>query len=248
MDDNNRAMRLWRLLLTEAAQQDGSAFTVGLACHVAAQMLPADSVVVTLINAAEIREVAFATDDLGHRLEDAQLIAGEGPCTDAFGQNRQVMVPDLAQERDRWPAYLTLAAPLDARATLSCPLGIGPARIGCVSYYRHEPGPFSDGDRGNAAAYTQLFTLAALCEHGTVLLHRSLPTTTPPASPRPHGFPVLVHQAIGALSARLDTDIATASACLRAYAYAHDAPLLHVAEQVLAGTITPEADIGDDTT
>jgi GAF domain-containing protein len=141
-------------------------------------------------------------------IEDLQYALGEGPCVDAFSQDRPVLEPDLADpDVPRWLAFAGPALDAGVRAIFGFPLRVGAVRLGALNLYRDRPGPLeADAPPGSLAA-----ALMADAD-----------------------FHYVVHQAAGMVAAQLDTSVANALIRLRAYAFANDRPLADVARDAVA--------------
>ncbi|MGW7090130.1 GAF and ANTAR domain-containing protein [Streptomyces sp. NPDC054871] len=215
----------WQRIST-AAHTGGVTLTI--ACRACAEDVDADFAGATLVVAGELRLLATATDERARVVEDAQLVTGEGPCTDAFTQGATVDAVDLHHAADRWPAYAPLASEQGARSVLALPLAIGNLAIGAMDLYRCEPAPFTPAQRERASAYARILGLLALEEHPHLLTNQARPTQR-----GPQGYPPTVHMAAGVLAAKHGLTPDDALARLRAHAFSHSQPLLHTAEQVL---------------
>ncbi|MFI6092549.1 GAF and ANTAR domain-containing protein [Streptomyces sp. NPDC051218] len=215
----------WQRIST-AAHTGGVTLTV--ACRACADDVEADFAGATLVVAGELRLLATATDERARSVEDAQLITGEGPCTDAYTRRAPVDTADMLQATGRWPAYAPVAGEHGVRSVLALPLTIGALAIGAMDLYRLEPTPFSPAQKERASAYARILALLALEEHPHLLAGRSRPTQR-----GPQGYPPTVHMAAGVLAAKDGLTLADALVRLRAHAFSHNQPLLRTAEQVI---------------
>lgn len=212
--------------ISAAAHTGGVTLTV--ACRACADDVEADFAGATLVVAGELRLLATATDERARSVENAQLVTGEGPCTDAYTRRAPVDTADMHQAADRWPAYAPVAGEHGVRSVLALPLTIGALAIGAMDLYRLEPTPFSPAQRERASAYARILALLALEEHPHLLASHSRPTQR-----GPQGYPPTVHMAAGVLAAKDGLTPEDALARLRAHAFSHNQPLLHTAEQVI---------------
>ena len=72
-----------------------------------------------------------STNDVSQLIEDLQYTLGEGPCLDAYQQNRVVAEPDLADPvTRRWLAFTPPALKAGVRAVFGFPLRVGTVRRG----------------------------------------------------------------------------------------------------------------------
>ncbi|MFK4065444.1 GAF and ANTAR domain-containing protein [Streptomyces sp. NPDC029674] len=217
---------------TEAWQRVNAAAhgspTLVTGCRACADDLEADFAGVSLVTAGELRLMGAATDERARLVEDAQLVTGEGPCTDAFTRRTPVEVQDLRQAAVRWPAYAPVACEQGARSVLALPLAIGTLAIGALDLYRCAPTRFTPAQQERAEAYARVLAVLALYEHPHLLT-----TRTRLARPGPQGFPPTVHMAAGVLAAKYGLSADDALARLRAHSFRHNQPLLRTAEHVL---------------
>ncbi|MEU3459547.1 GAF and ANTAR domain-containing protein [Streptomyces sp. NPDC006733] len=211
-----------------SAVGEAAGITVVGACQACADDVEADFAGVTLISAGKLRLLAAATDERARAVEDAQLVAGEGPCTEALTRRGPVEVPDLHDEAARWPAFASIAAEQGVRSILALPLMIGTLRLGAMDLNRCAPGRFTPAQRDRAGAYARILALLALDEHPRLLTTRLQPTER-----GPQGYPPSVYQAAGVLAARWGLAPDDALARIRAHSFRHNQPLLRTAEHVL---------------
>ncbi|MFH9426337.1 GAF and ANTAR domain-containing protein [Streptomyces sp. NPDC017529] len=223
--DHDHHAAAWQRIST-AVFTDG--FTLTTACRACAGDLDADFAGATLVVAGELRLLAAATDERARAVEDAQLVTGEGPCTDAYTHREPTEAADLHHTAARWPAYTPIACEHGARSVLALPLTIGSLPVGAMDLYRQEPVPFTPEQKTRAAAYARILALLALDEHPHLLNAQPRP-----AQRGPQGYPPTVHMAAGVLAAKYDLTPDDALARLRAHSFRHNQPLLHTAQHVL---------------
>ncbi|MEU9555553.1 GAF and ANTAR domain-containing protein [Streptomyces fumanus] len=221
--DDDQLTGLWRRIA------DAGDITLGAACDVCAADLAVDCAGITLIDGGELRTLGHATDDRARRLEDNQLVTGEGPCTEAFVRQTLVESADLHDSYARWPAFTPVAVEQGVRSVTALPLTIGRGRIGAVDLYRTAPGQLTEPERERARGYARILTLLALDSRPGLLALRQQPLR-----PGPQGFPPHVHAAAGVLAERYALPPDDALARMRAHAFRHGQPLSRTAEHVLA--------------
>ncbi|WP_055699598.1 GAF and ANTAR domain-containing protein [Streptomyces silaceus] len=194
-----------------------------------ARLLRLDALTLTLRAKGGALELLWADPDnpLGQALDDLQYTLGEGPTLDAARTGRTVVEADLdAAPADRWPLFAPAARALSARTVIAVPLLLGVATAGVLTGSRITPGPFSADQRQDLARFARV----AL----DLLLNTPLESlTTGTDGPDLHRAPV--HQAAGIVTARLGISIDEALLRLRAHAWRHDLPLLHVARSIISG-------------
>jgi len=174
----------------------------------------------------EHRKVA-ATDDVSDRIEDLQVLLGQGPCVDAVRQGAPVLVADIdvPDVVDRWPIFTPAAAALGVRASFAVPLLVGDLRLGALDLYRGSTGGLVDEKVEEAQDYAS----------AAVNLLLELQAAAPPPGDDGAGRSgsSVVYQATGMVMIQLDTGAEAAFAALRARAYREGRPLPEVARDVL---------------
>ncbi|MFH8487733.1 ANTAR domain-containing protein [Streptomyces longisporoflavus] len=222
MDDDHAAA--WRRI--GAADSGVSLAAAARAC---AADLAVDSLGLSLVAAGELRIMGYATDEHARLLEDAQLTAGEGPCTDAYVQRTLVEEADLHQAFERWPAFTHAAAGQRMRSVTALPLATGHLCIGALDLYRAAPGLLTARHKSRAKAYARILALLAFDEHPHLLTaeHRT-------TQPGPQGFPPSVHLAAGVLAETEQLPPDDALARMRAHAFRHGRSLHQTADHILA--------------
>jgi len=183
---------------------------------------------VALAAAPGRRDVLYASDGTAQRLEDLQVVLGEGPAVDARAGRAPVLIDDLLARgegvADRWPAFLTEVGRLDVRSVYAFPVRVGAVVLGTFQLYRRAAG------RTDPAQLGSMLTAAdAVC--GALLdMDRAVADDLWGASPSAR-----VHQAAGMVMVQLDTSVEEAMVRLRATAYAEGLTLDEVAGSVVDG-------------
>ncbi|MET9293287.1 ANTAR domain-containing protein [Streptomyces sp. NPDC003077] len=171
-------------------------------------------------------------DRTGLTLDDIQYTLGQGPTPDTARTGRSVAEPDLtATPASRWPAFLPAALSAGAGAVFTFPLRVGAMQLGVLTGYRTVPGPLTDQQDRDARALTRVLS--------QFLLRRPHSAAFAPLGPM-ELYRAELHQATGALAARLSIPLDQALLRLRAHAYRHDRPLMDVARDVLIHSATLE--------
>ncbi|HET6859535.1 MAG TPA: GAF and ANTAR domain-containing protein [Streptomyces sp.] len=234
--DVREKTRAWARIvaLAHSTDADLSLTTAAIACLTDLQ---GDGLGINIITQGRIRTIACATNEDSAYLENAQLVSGEGPCTEAY-RRRTVVAADLQLRPQRWPAFTQIAAELGVRSVTAAPLSVGPLRIGAMSMYRTTPTPLNPMELGRLGAYAGIIALLTLDEHAYILAG-----VTPAATKTgPPGYPPDVYQAAGALAAQHDLSADDALARLRAHAYSTEEPILLIAHRILTGQLVLERD------
>ena len=187
------------------------------------------------------------TNAVSARLEDLQYMLGEGPCVDAYHEDRPVLEPDLASpETVRWLAFTGAAVEAGARRSSGFPSRSAPARLGALNLYSSRPGPLTDDQHADALVVAELAAEAVL-----VMQHHAPPGTLADQLVVSANLQSVVHQAAGMVAVQLDVSVIQALIRLRAHAFANDALLANVAEDVVrrrvrfsdsGATIIPDGD------
>ena len=171
-----------------------------------------------------------STNDVSQLIEDLQYTLGEGPCVDAYGQDRVVAEPDLADPViRRWLAFSLPALAAGARAVFGFPLRVGAVRLGALNLYRDCPGPLSGVQHADAlvvAGVAARWVLEAQAGAPPDGVAKGLETGA--------DFHFAVHNAAGMVSVQQGISITEALIRLRAYAFSNDRLLADVAEDVIA--------------
>ncbi|MEV4280067.1 GAF and ANTAR domain-containing protein [Actinoplanes xinjiangensis] len=166
-----------------------------------------------------------AADQTSERLEELQLVLGEGPCIDAAAARRPALIADLGQvEPTRWPVYADAMRDAGIRAIFSFPLQIGAAQLGVLDLFRAESGPLSGSELRHA------FDLAD--EAVAILLDGQEQRGAERIDDVMAG-PVELFQAQGMVMIQIGGTLAEAMARIRAHAYAENRRLIDVAREVL---------------
>lgn len=169
------------------------------------------------------------TNAVSALIEDLQYTLGEGPCVDAYQQDRPVLEPDLAAPATpRWFAFTGPAVAAGVRAAFGFPLPVGAVRLGALNLYNDRPGALTDEQHADALVMADLAAQAVLV----------LQTDAPPgklAAELEAGadFQYVVHQAAGMVAVQLGISVGQALVRLRAFAFGDDRPLAEVARDVV---------------
>lgn len=174
-----------------------------------------------------------SADPVSERLEELQIVLGEGPCVEALTAHHPVLVPDLdADGAHRWPAYAASARELGIRAIFSFPLQVGAAQLGALDLFRARPGPLNGPELGRAfdLAHEAVQILLSGPDHGAATAGEALEVSSE------------LFQAQGMVMVQIGGTLEEAMARIRAYAYAHDLRLLDVARAVVAREVWFDGD------
>jgi len=168
-------------------------------------------------------------------LESAQFTLGHGPSQDVLTGGVAALVPDLARETARWPAFTPVAADLGVRAVFAFPLRIGGINLGVLTAHRASMGPLCPQQVADAIVLADAVTVLMLYQ-----VSQDIDDLDPgadgsrPGWERPIIHRAAAHQATGMISVQLGIPLREALVPLRAHAYGNDRHLDQVAADAVA--------------
>lgn len=181
------------------------------------------------------------TNTVSALIEELQFSLGEGPCIDAYNQDRPVLEPDLAEPvRPRWFGFTGPAIAAGARAVFGIPLQVGAVRLGALNLYRDRPGPVTDEQQADALVAADIAAQAIL-----VLQAKAPPGRLAVELEAGAELQYVVHQASGMVAAQLDVTVGQALVRLKAHAFGNDRRLAAVASDVVARELRFDARSGE---
>lgn len=194
-------------------------------CAAAVDLLDVDAAGLTLMTRSQLGAV-WGSDKLAQTVEDLQFALGEGPALDAYGFGAPALEPSLLGGSTRWPFFRPQAVVLGVQAAFSFPLQIGVIRLGALNLFRRQPRPMSNGQLADALILADVTTQDMIDLQAQGSLHW-------PLSDR-FAERARVHQATGMVAAQIDSDMASALARIRGYAFANEISIFQVADEVIA--------------
>ncbi len=198
-------------------------------CDVCAEITGMSGAGIMLMSGDVPRGSVCTTDEVSSLIEQLQYTLGEGPCVDAYQQDRPVLEPDLAEpETPRWLAFAGPAIAAGVRAIFGFPLQVGAVRLGALNLYCDRPGRLTDEQHADALVMADVAAQAVL-----VLQANAPPGMLAAALEASADFQSVVHQASGMVAAQLDVSVGQALIRLRAYAFGNDRALADVAQEVV---------------
>jgi hypothetical protein len=199
-------------------------------CEVSAKVLKMNGAGIMLMADDGPHGSACSTDEVSALIEDLQHTLGEGPCVDAYHQQRPVLEPDLVSPAaPRWLGFTAPVVAAGARAVFGFPLQTGSVRLGALNLYRTERGPLTGDQHADALVMADVAT-RALLEMQADAPRGRLAAGIDDGANLEH----VVHQAAGMVSVQLVGTIADALLRLRAHAFGNDRSLTEVAQDVVA--------------
>ena len=223
--------RLERILAELAAR--GAEGSSARLCELSSEVLVMSGTGIMLMSDDVPRGSVCASNEVSALIEDLQYTLGEGPCVDAFRQDRVVVEADLADPRTpRWLAFTPRAVDAGVRALFGFPMRVGTVRLGALNLYQDRPGPLSDDQHADAlvmagVAARWVIDRQAQAPPGALAEELELGAD----------FHFVVQNAAGIVSVQLAISVTEALIHLRAYAFSHDRPLDDVAREVVARTL-----------
>lgn len=210
-------------------------------CEVCAEVTGMTGAGIMLMSGDVPRGSVCTTNKVSALIEQLQYALGEGPCVDAYHQDRPVLEPDLAEPRvARWLGFSGPAIEAGVRAVFGFPLQVGAIRLGALNLYCDRPGPLTDEQHADALVMADVAAQAIL-----VLQSNAPPGKLAAELEAGADFQYVVHQASGMVAAQLDVTVGQALIRLRAYAFGNDRPLTEVAQDVVARKLRFDARSGE---
>jgi hypothetical protein len=221
--------RLHRVL-AELSAGGADAWSSARLCSACPRIVGVDGAGIMLMSGDIPRGSLCTTNAVSHLIEELQYTLGEGPCVDAYQQNRVVAEPRLADPRTRrWSAFTPPALDAGVRAVFGFPLRSGTVRLGALNLYRDRPGPLTGDQHADALVLADLaarWVLEAQAGAPPGAVARDLEIGA--------DFHFVVHNAAGMISVQQGISVTEALIRLRAYAFSNDRLLADVAEDVVA--------------
>lgn len=227
-------------LLAQMVDPGGELGTQRL-CDACAEVTGVTGAGIMLMSGDIPRGSVCTTDAVSARIEQLQYELGEGPCVDAYRQDRPVSEPDLADAAvPRWLAFTGPAVDAGARAIFGFPLQVGAVRLGALNLYSDTPGSLTDDQHADA------LLMAGIVAQALMLLQAGAPAGQVASELEANAdFQYVVHQASGMVAAQLDVSVGQALIRLRAYAFGNDRTLTAVARDVVDRRLRFDAQSGE---
>ncbi len=168
------------------------------------------------------------TDSVSHLIEELQYTLGEGPCIDAYRQDRVVTEPDLARPvTRRWLAFSPPALEAGVRAIFGFPLRVGTVRLGALNLYRDRASGLTEDEHADALVMADVAARWVLEAQAG-----ASPDSVAEELEIGADFHFAVHNAAGMISVQLGISVAEALIRLRAFAFSNNRLLAEVAQAV----------------
>jgi hypothetical protein len=220
--------RLHRVL-AELSAGEGDVWSSGRLCRGCVKIVGVDGAGIMLMSGDIPSGSLCTTNEVSQLIEELQYTLGEGPCVDAYRQDRVVAEPDLADPvTRRWVGFTPPALAAGVRALFGFPMRSGTVRLGALNLYRAWSGPLTDDQHADALVLADLaarWVLEAQAGASPDAVARELETGA--------DFHFVVHNAAGVVSVQQGISVTEALIRLRAYAFSRDRLLADVAEDVI---------------
>ncbi|MDD9371006.1 MAG: GAF and ANTAR domain-containing protein [Acidimicrobiales bacterium] len=193
-----------------------------------------------LISGEVPRGSVATTDEVSTLIEDLQFSLGEGPCIDAYRQDRPVLEPDLANPSvPRWIAFTPPAVDAGVRAVFGFPLHVGAVRLGALNLYCDQPHALDADQHADALVVADVAAQAVL-----IMQTEASEGSLAPELAAGSNLQYIVHQASGMVAVQLEVSVGHALARLRGHAFADGRTLKDVADDVVNRRLrfTPQSD------
>jgi hypothetical protein len=223
---------------------------VGEICDTAMWRAGADGAALAVLSRSAIsRELIYATDSLAEQLDELQYTIGEGPCFDAYLDDKPQFHPELSSVADlsRWPTFAAGATELGAHALFAFPVPDGQRPMGVLELYRRRAGGLDAAESAAVVLSTAMIAqrLLANWEHHVKLfggleeaLDAAATTGVAPSEAANSFTRTQIHIAGGMVAVQLDVDPDEGVDRLRAYAYASSRRISSVAADIIARRLT----------
>ncbi|MGO1055210.1 GAF and ANTAR domain-containing protein [Crossiella sp. CA198] len=193
------------------------------------ELLDVDAAGILLVDQRGALSLVAASTDQARLLELFQLQDEEGPCLDCFRAGTSVGCPDLGAEPRRWPRFSVAAAEQGFTAVHAVPMRLREEIIGALNLFGTTPGGISAEAIALAQSFANVATISIL--QVRALRHSEMVTEQLQTALNSR---ILIEQAKGILTERLQIDIADAFALMRDHARNTNQFLADVAQQVIS--------------
>jgi hypothetical protein len=193
-----------------------------------AQLLDVASAGLLLANPLRQLHLMAATSEKTHDLELFQLQADQGPCLDCYATGQPISVSDVQTEARRWPRFVAAAVEAGFASVHAVPMRAAGTVLGALGLFGTGVGELNDADLLVAQTLAHIACVAILQEQAPT------PATSLPRLPTALTSRIVVDQAKGFLSQRLDVSVEDAFKLLRRYARTHSDHLTEVSHRLIA--------------
>lgn len=186
-----------------------------------------------------LRVLASSTEQM-RLLELLEVQNDEGPCLEAFASGRPVLVEHLEGERDRWPIFADEALAQGITAAYALPLRLRETTIGAFNLFCANGRTLDDDELQVAHVLASMATIGII-NHRTNREQELLAEQLQSAL----NSRVIIEQAKGVVSERINADMSTAFAVVRSLARRSNSSITAVAEQIVRDRPTRDQLLGE---
>jgi len=173
-----------------------------------------------------------ASDENARLMELFQLQHDEGPCLDCFRTGVPVILSDLSEAMDRWPAFAPRGIEAGVRSVHAFPMRLRSHVIGALNVFGEEPLPFEPDDIKVVQAMADVATIAILQERAISSAEILTEQLQGALNSR-----IVIEQAKGVMARAHGVDVDDAFTALRTHARNHQLRLVDLAHDVVNGTV-----------
>jgi GAF domain-containing protein len=181
-----------------------------------------------------LHHVGASSEDARH-LELFQIQNSEGPCLDCYRTGSPVVVPDLAQARDRWPSFTPRALAVGMTSVYAFPMRLRDRVIGGLNLFRTEREELAAEEVRVVQALADMATISLIQEQAISRAEVLTEQLQAALTSR-----IVVEQAKGAVARTYDISVDEAFQLLRSHARSARRRLTDVAHEVVSSPAGPE--------
>ena len=198
-------------------------------CDVCADVSEMSGAGIMMMSGDVQRGSLCTTNRVSALIEELQFSLSEGPCLDAFHQERPILEPDLADPHEvRWMAFSESALDAGVRAIFGFPISVGPVKLGALNLYRDQPGGLT------GVQHNDCLILADTVARSVIMMQaHATPGQLAQEFETGSDFELVVHQASGMVAAQLGISVGQALIRMQAHAFGNDETLRAVARSVV---------------
>lgn len=204
-------------------------------CRRCVELLDCDEAGVLILDAEGRLQVMGSSSERTESLELLQTHGTEGPCRECLRTGRPIMCEDLERERDRWPTFAPAAVARGFRAVRSSPMQVHGEPVGTLNLFRMRPGAFAARDADLTRGIADMAAVALLQDRALRESESMTARLQGALSSR-----VVIEQAKGMLAERRGGGVDEAFERIRRFARSRNLRLHEVAEQLVAGELSPD--------
>ncbi|MFS8097389.1 GAF and ANTAR domain-containing protein [Lentzea alba] len=186
---------------------------------------------VLLVDHRGTLNMVAASTERARVLELFQLQNDEGPCLDCYHSGEVVVCADISEAVGRWPLFARAAAEAGFAAVHALPMRLRDTVVGGLNLFSAQPGRLSTDVVGLGQALANVATVGIL--HQRTIRHSEIVVEQLQATLDSR---ILLEQAKGVLSERLQVTVGDAFLLLREYSRRGSRMLADVAADVVDGS------------